>query len=273
MLYLVSSPIGNLGDITVRALEVLKLSDYILCENTQRSRILLKRYEISSHLVSFHKFNEKAREAKIVNDLENGMEIALLTDAGTPGISDPGARLIDICREKDLPFTAIPGASSLSMAISLAGSKTTNMQFIGFLPKKAKERTTILSNALLYEGSTLFFESPHRVLKTLERLNSLEEDRIIIVFRELTKKHEEVKRATVSFLLKHFQEKAPRGEFVFLIEQSHAKKSYDHITIEDQVKQMEKELDLSTKEAIKAVAELRDIPKRIVYNKIHAHEG
>ena len=272
MLYLIASPIGNLGDLTYRAVEVLKQCEYVLCENTRRSRTLLKRYEVDVPLVSFHKFNEKAREEGVLADLKEGKDIGMLSDAGTPGISDPGARLVDACQEEKIEYTSIPGASSLSMAMSLAGSAATRSQFVGFLPKKSKQIIATLSDALAYPGATFFFESPHRILKTLEILHSLEEERQVMIFRELTKVHEEVIGGSPKELIERFSRGTPKGEFVVMVKQGVITHSYDHLTLHDHVEQLEEELGFSRKEAIKAVAELRNMPKRTVYNTFHERD-
>jgi 16S rRNA (cytidine1402-2'-O)-methyltransferase len=204
-----------------------------------------------------------------MEDLQAGDDIGLISDAGTPCVSDPGANLVDKCMAENLPYTAIPGPSSLSMAMCMAGSAAERMQFVGFLPKKSKKLIGILGEALAYPGATFFFESPHRVLKTLEIIRSLEEDRQMMVFREMTKMYEEVISATAGELFLKFTKKPPKGEFIMMIKQGEIARSFDHLTLQDHVSQLEDELGFSRKEAIKAVAELRELPKRTVYNTIH----
>src|SRR5216110_3800182 len=173
MLYVVATPIGNLSDITLRALEVLKLVDLIAAEDTRHSGILLKRFEIKKPLVSYHEHNEAMRTAQLVERLVAGKDIALITDAGTPGVSDPGARLIRGCINRDLPFTIIPGPSSILTALLGSGFATEKFSFRGFLPVKSSQRERELRVAAEREETTIFFESPYRLVKTLHACNTI----------------------------------------------------------------------------------------------------
>lgn len=205
-----------MGDITFRAIETLKECDYILCEDTRRSGILVKHHQIKKPLKSFHKFNEKAREDGVIKDLQQGKTIALISDAGTPGISDPGERLIQRCALENIPYTAIPGACSIIQALVSSGLATIPFQFIGFLPKKKGGLTTKLQTLLEYQGTNICFETTHRIHKVLAILQELAPDKTIVIARELTKKFEEILRGTPEFLLAHNQKKPLKGELVIL---------------------------------------------------------
>lgn len=217
MLYIVGSPIGNLGDISLRALEVLRQVNRIAAEDTRRIRILLNHYEIEKPLLSYHEFNEAKRAAEIVQYLEQGESIALVTDAGMPSISDPGFRLVNRCQQNQIPFTVIPGASAVTTALVGSGLPTDRFYYGGFLPNKSGQRERELRAALQRECSSIYFESPYRLLKTLEALNSLEPGCPICVARELTKHFEEFRRGTVSEVREHFAAHSPKGEITLII--------------------------------------------------------
>jgi 16S rRNA (cytidine1402-2'-O)-methyltransferase len=217
MLYVVATPIGNLGDITLRALEVLKSADVIAAEDTRHSGILLKHFEIKKPLVSYHEHNEAMRTAQLVERLAAGENIALITDAGMPGLSDPGARLIRECIHRDLPFTIIPGASSISTALVGSGFSTEKFFYGGFLPVKSGRRERELRAAAAREETSVFFESPYRLVKTLIACAGIMPDRRLCVARELTKKFEEFRRGTAVDLEAHYTARPPKGEIVLLV--------------------------------------------------------
>lgn len=217
MLYFVATPIGNLQDITLRALEVLKSVDAIAAEDTRHSGILLKHFEIKKPLISFHEHNEAKRTAELVERLAAGEKIAVITDAGTPGISDPGARLIRACIERELPFEVIPGASSILVALIGSGFDTERFCFRGFLPTKSGQRVRALSEAGNEKWTTIFFESPYRLTKTLAACAEIIPERQICVARELTKKFEEFRRGMAAQLLAHYEAHPPKGEIVLVI--------------------------------------------------------
>jgi 16S rRNA (cytidine1402-2'-O)-methyltransferase len=217
MLYVVSTPIGNLGDITLRALDVLKAVDVIAAEDTRHSGMLLKRFEIKKPLLSYHEHNEAMRAAQLVERLAAGEDVALITDAGTPTLSDPGARLIRECIRRGLPFTIIPGPSSILAALVGSGFSTEKFCFRGFLPIKSGQRERELRGAAEREETTIFFESPYRLTKTLAACFDIMPDRQLCVARELTKKFEEFRRGTASELLTHYQAHPPKGEIVLMI--------------------------------------------------------
>lgn len=207
MLYVISTPIGNLSDITFRAIECLKECEYILCEDTRTSRVLLKKYEITTHLVSFHKFNERSREDKVLQDLANGVNVGLISDAGTPGVSDPGYRLLRRCLEEKMGVSPIPGPSSLTALLSICPPKG-KVQFLGFAPRKGLPG--FVERMIAYDGMSVVFESPHRIRKFL---GLLPKECEVVVGRELTKKFEEVLFGSPTEVLSRLSEKV-KGELV-----------------------------------------------------------
>ncbi len=216
-LILVPTPIGNLGDITMRALEVLKSADLILAEDTRTTRFLLDHYGIKAPLRSHHKFNEHRSLEAVCDGIERGTVTALVSDAGTPGISDPGFLLVRRCIEREIPVEALPGPTAFVPALVNSGLPSERFCFEGFLPQK-KGRQKRLSQLAEEERTMIFFESPFRVLKTLEQLGAvLGGERRASVSRELTKKFEETVRGTLSSLAEHFRNKAPKGEFVIVV--------------------------------------------------------
>ena len=217
MLYVVATPIGNLGDLTQRALEILKSVDLVAAEDTRHSGILLKHYQIAKPFISYHEHNEAMRTAQLVERLAAGEKIALITDAGTPGLSDPGARLIRECIKRDLSFTIVPGASSMLTALVGSGFSCEKFFFGGFLPIKSGQRERELRAAASREETSIYFESPYRLTKTLKASAELLPDRQICVARELTKKFEEFRRGTPSELLAHYEAHPPKGEIVLLM--------------------------------------------------------
>ncbi len=196
MLYLVASPIGNLGDLSFRAVEILGSVDAILCEDTRHSLKLLNHYKIKKPLHSYHKFNEAKKEQIILDLLSEGKELALLSDAGTPGISDPGQRLVAACQKQGLPVTLIPGPCALIQALVLSGFSTEPFQFLGFLPRRSGRLQRTLEEMLAYQGTSIAYESPHRLHKTLALLDKINPNCQIAVARELTKKFEEIRWGT-----------------------------------------------------------------------------
>ncbi|MCE2983303.1 MAG: 16S rRNA (cytidine(1402)-2'-O)-methyltransferase, partial [Parachlamydia sp.] len=258
MLYLVATPIGNLSDITFRAVETLKICDYILCEDTRHSLRLLQHYDIKKPLKSYHKFNESSLAETILQDIRNGKTICLISDAGTPGIADPGAQLVKLCRENDLPVTSLPGPCAALQALTCSGLPTETFQFIGFLPRKVGALKSILLGIQNYPGTTICYESPHRLIDTLKLINELQPVMQFITARELTKKFEEVKQGTASDHLDRWNEGHPKGEFVLLFPPN-ANPSIDwsQMSPEDHVLWAQENYSITKKEALKLVAELR----------------
>jgi 16S rRNA (cytidine1402-2'-O)-methyltransferase len=224
MLYIVATPIGNLGDITLRAIEVLKSVDAVAAEDTRYSGMLLKHFGIKKPLVSFHEHNEAMRTAQLIDRLAAKQNIAVITDAGMPGLSDPGARLIRECIRRDLPFTIVPGPSSILTAIVGSGFSTEKFFFGGFLPVKSGGRERELRAANEREETTIFFESPYRLIKTLTACVEITQERPLCVARELTKKFEEYRRGTARELLAHYERRSPKGEIVLVIQGAAASK-------------------------------------------------
>ena len=216
-LYIVPTPIGNLGDITLRALEVLKSSDLILAEDTRTSGFLLKHYEITKPLQSFHNFNEHKIVASLIERMQKGEKMALVSDAGTPGISDPGFLIIRACLQAGLSVECLPGATAFVPALVKSGLPCDRFVFEGFLPHK-KGRQTALKNLASEERTMIFYESPHRLIKALEQFKDFfGVDRRLSVSRELTKKFEETVTGTVEEVLTHFQNKEVKGEIVIVV--------------------------------------------------------
>ncbi len=216
-LWLVPTPIGNLGDITLRALEVLRTADVILAEDTRTTSKLLRHYDIDTPMRSLHMHNEHKAVPKIVSELASGGTMSLVSDAGSPSVSDPGFLLVRACVEAEIPVHALPGATALIPALTLSGLPSDRFVFEGFLPPKKGRQKRLL--ALAAEQRTMvLYESPHRIIKTLEQLaEHLGEDRSATVSRELTKKFEETIRGTLHELVHHFTQTPPKGEFVIVI--------------------------------------------------------
>ncbi len=217
MLYLVATPIGNLGDITLRALEILKSADVIAAEDTRHSSILLRHYEIHKPLLSYHEHNEAMRTAELLTRLRDGACVAVITDAGMPGISDPGRRLLQACVEEGLPYSIIPGPSAVLTALVGSGFPAEAFHFAGFLPNKSGQREREVIEAAARGVTTIFFESPHRLVKTLAVFAEKFPERNLCVARELTKQFEEFRIGTGPELLAHYSAHPPKGEITLLV--------------------------------------------------------
>lgn len=267
MLYLVPTPIGNLSDITFRAIETLKSCDLVLCEDTRVSLKLLRHFNIETQAQSFHQFNEAAKEDAIIEKIKNGSSIALISDAGTPGISDPGSRLVQRCRKENLPVSSIPGPCAAITALSASGLSTERFQFLGFIPRKIGPIKDSLIQAIIYTGTTIYYESPNRLAKTLKLLASFAPEQEVVVARELTKKFEEYQKGSAQKLFSHFQEKPPKGEIVLMIAGSSTKDAWLQLSAEELVEFFQETFQLPQKDAIKLAAEKQGVPKRTLYNK------
>lgn len=263
MLYLVATPIGNLKDVTHRAVDILKQSDIILCEDTRHSAPLLKHYGIHKPLKSYHKFSESKLQQQILNWLKDGKTLSLISDAGTPSICDPGERLVHKCLEESLPVIPIPGPCALIHALIGSGLVTTPFQFLGFLPKKKGELMEVLLDTLSYQGTTICYESPKRIQNSLELIARLDPEREVVIARELTKKFEEFIRGTAENLAKRDQLK---GELVLLIDRCRHD-MWESLSLEDHLQIIQDTFNVSEKESIKIVSQIRPISKREIYKK------
>lgn len=255
--------------MTFRAVQTLSDCDYILCEDTRYSARLLTHYNIQKPCKSLHKFNESSQLSKIINDLKQGINIALISDAGTPGISDPGELLVQNAVAEGVKVCSIPGPCAAIAALSCSGLQTTRFQFYGFLPRKENELKQVLINILAYEGTTICYESPKRLRKTLTQLAALNSAREIVVARELTKIHEELVRGNAVEVLDKLTEDRCRGEMILLVKGLTGPIVIDWINLTpvEHVKMIEENYQLSHLEAIKMAAKLRGVPKREIYQQ------
>lgn len=269
MLFLVSTPIGNLSDISARGLEALRSADLILCEDTRHSLKLLEHYHIRKPLNSYHKFNEQKQLSKLIEKLQKGETICLISDAGTPLISDPGFSLVQECIALKLPMTAIPGPSALIQALVLSGMSSERFQFVGFLPKKEKELRALFNEFVSYPGVTIAYESPHRLANSLNILASINPLVPVCIARELTKLHETYLRGSAEEIAKSLAENPPKGECVLLMQGQEASTDYEAFSIEEHIEDVQTKYGVSKREAIKIVAELRGLNKRELYRTSH----
>ena len=263
-LYLVSTPIGNLGDITFRAVEILKKSDYILCEDTRISKNLLNKYEVNSKLISYHKFNEKKNLKNIIQLLINGSIVSLVSDAGTPTISDPGAILIRECIKKNIDVIPIPGTSSIITALSISGFSN-KFFFYGFFPERKKDFTKDFEILSKLNCSIVFFISPKKINKIIPFLNEEFAGRRILIGREMTKYYEEFIRLEIGKL--RLFDKDLKGELTVVISEKESDKKSSQILSESDkvnIKKMIKKL--SVKEIVSVIGESKKIPKKIIYD-------
>ncbi len=271
-LYLCPTPIGNLGDISQRTLETLRAVDLIAAEDTRNTGLLLARYEIKAPLISYHQHNEKQRSQELIERMQQGAQIALVTDAGMPAISDPGQVLVRRCHEAGVPVTALPGPCAFVTALALSGLDSRRFVFEGFLPVDKKERRQVLEDLQTSRRTMIFYEAPHRVKETLKTMAEVAGDRPAAAVRELTKKFEEIKLMKLSDLAAYYEENEPRGEYVLLVEGQTAeqqeetrKQQFEGLSLEQH---MALYADLPEKEAMKAVAKDLGISKRDVYAQL-----
>lgn len=215
-LFVVATPIGNLEDITLRAVTVLKEADLIAAEDTRQTHKLLAKYGINTPTLAIHQHSQPAKLDQLVGRLQRGETIALVSDAGTPNVADPGGKLVELAREAGIAIVPIPGASAVTTILSVAGIPTDSFMFVGFLPKK-KGRQTLLKELKELAVPIVLFESPNRILKTLTELKQVLGDREVIVGRELTKLHEEILKSPLDDAIRHFTQYPPRGEFVIVV--------------------------------------------------------
>ena len=248
-LYLVATPIGNLADITLRAIDVLKHVALIACEDTRHTRKLLQHYGIPTRTVSYHEHNEQQRAQELIDVLKRGDDVAVVSDAGTPAISDPGFRLVRAAIENDVPVVPVPGPSALIAALTAAGLPTDEFFFGGFLPPRANARRTRLGELRQVPGTLVFYEAPHRLAETLKDAYEMLGEREAVVARELTKLHEELRRGRLSELTEHYTTEEPRGEIVLLIDrnviETVAQEDKSVVSLVDQFERVAQIVDLS----------------------------
>lgn len=273
-LYLCATPIGNLEDITLRVLNVLKEVDLIAAEDTRHSIKLLNHFGIKTKLTSYHEYNKVDKAVYLVRQMQEGINVALITDAGTPGISDPGEELVRQCHEAGIVVTSLPGACACVTALTISGLPTRRFCFEAFLPVDKKERKAVLNQLKTETRTIILYEAPHRLKKTLQELKSELGNRNMTLCRELTKRHEDYKRMTIQELIDSYEGKEVRGECVLVIEgvtfqqlEEEEQKSWENISIEEH---MEKYLSqgLSKKDAMKQVAKDRGVGKRDIYQAL-----
>lgn len=276
-LYLCPTPLGNLGDMTLRSLEVLKQADLIYAEDTRRSLKLLTHFDIRKPLFSYHDHNRREKEGVILEELRKGNTIALVTDAGMPGISDPGTDMVQACLRESLPFEVLPGPSAMLTALVASGLSTERFAFEGFLPRDKKQRRQALNKVADDSHTLIYYEAPHRIKTTLKAMLEAWGNRKASLGRELTKKHEEWRRSTLEELLRDFEasETPPKGEMVLVVEGADeavlaeaAREAWKDISPQAHVALL-MEAGKDKKTAIKEVAVVRGIPKRDVYQLLH----
>ena len=270
-LYLVPTPIGNLKDITLRALEVLQSVDLIAAEDTRQSLKLLNHFNIKKTLISYHQHNEQGKSENIIDQIKEGKNIALISDAGTPGISDPGSVIVLKCIEQNIGFEVLPGATAITTALVYSGIDTTKFIFRGFLPRENKDRRPIINDLVDRSETLIFYEAPHRLLNTLEFLYENIGNRKISMCRELTKIYEEIIRLPLIDSIEYYKVNSPRGEYVLVIEgkskeaiDKDEKAKWDTLTIEEHIEKYMKE-GIDKKDAMKKVAKDRSMSKSEIY--------
>ena len=262
-LYCVSTPIGNMGDISFRAVKILQESDLILCEDTRVTKKILQKFEINKKLISNHKFNENKNLEKVMEILKNNKIVSLVSDAGTPTVSDPGRILIKECRKNEIEIFPIPGASAVSAAISISGFSD-NFYFCGFLPEKQNQIKKLFKNLSLLESSIIFFISPNKLEKRINDIKEFFSNRDIVICREITKYHEEYIRTSVKDLSNvNFSRK---GEITVVISEPKKKLSFKELKESDKKKINKLIQKMSIKDIVQKVSEDREISKKLIYN-------
>jgi 16S rRNA (cytidine1402-2'-O)-methyltransferase len=269
-LYIVSTPIGNLEDISLRALRVLREADQIACEDTRHTQKLLEHYKIHRPLVSYHEHNELTRAPELIVALEQGANIALVTDAGTPLVSDPGHRLVAFCARHHIPVVPVPGPSALLAALSASGLPSGEFVFAGFLPSRPGERRRALERLRLEERTIVLYEAPHRIAEALADALEILGDRPACLAREITKIHEEFLRGTLSQLAEQAREKPPRGEITLILGPAEPQASshpQDGQSLSDRVDELIRQAKLDRREALKLAARERGLTRRAAYQQ------
>jgi len=277
-LFLCATPIGNLGDMTPRVVETLQNVDVIAAEDTRNSIKLLNHFEIHTPMTSYHEYNKVEKAKQLIGQLLNGQNIALITDAGTPAISDPGEVLVQMCHENGVTVTSLPGPAACITALTLSGLSTRRFCFEGFLPADKKEKRAVLEELSTESRTMILYEAPHHLVRTLEELYGALGERKITLCRELTKKFETVFPTTLEKALEYYKEEEPRGEYVLVVEgKSREEKreeeiaSWQNMTIEEHMELYEKQ-GMDNKTAMKQVAKDRGVGKREIYQYLHVKE-
>lgn len=274
-LYLCATPIGNLEDMTFRAVRILREADLIAAEDTRNSVKLLNHFEIQTPMTSYHEYNKYDKGRKLVEKLLEGKKIALITDAGTPGISDPGEELVRMCHEAGITVTAVPGAAACITALTISGLPTRRFAFEAFLPADKKEREAVLETLEKEQRTIVLYEAPHRLVKTLKLLAGRLGERQVSVCRELTKRHETVYRALLHEAAAYYEKNAPKGECVVVIQglsreeiEREEKAKWADMSIEEHM-ELYLSQGLDKKEAMKRTAKDRGVQKREIYNYLN----
>ena len=274
MLYICATPIGNLSDITPRVIDTLKAVDLIAAEDTRNSIKLLNHFEIKTPMTSYHEFNKYDKADELVYKMQSGMDIALITDAGTPAISDPGEVLVKKCHEAGIPVTSLPGACACITALTLSGLSTRRFSFEAFLPSDKKERKAILSELENETRTIIIYEAPHHLLNTLKELFDALGDRNITLCKELTKKFENINRTTLSSAVDFYTENEPKGEFVLVIEvrnrediEKEKQAAFSDMPVSEHLNIYINQ-GIDKKEAMRLVAKDRGVSKRDIYNSL-----
>ena len=277
-LYLCATPIGNLEDMPFRVIRTLKEVDLIAAEDTRNSIKLLNHFEIQTPMTSYHEYNKYEKGRKLVEKLLEGQNIALITDAGTPGISDPGEELVKMCYESGIPVTSLPGAAACITALTISGLSTRRFAFEAFLPSDKKEREQILKEMETETRTMIVYEAPHRLVKTLKLFLERLGNRKITVCRELTKRHETALAVTLEEAVAHYEANPPKGECVLVIEgksreeaREEERKQWEEMTIEDHMEVYTKQ-GMDKKSAMKAVAKDRGVSKRDIYQYLESRK-
>lgn len=278
-LYLCATPIGNLEDMTFRAVRVLKEADLIAAEDTRNSIRLLNHFDIHTPMTSYHEYNRIEKGHHLVSLLLEGKNIALITDAGTPGISDPGEDLVRMCRDAGIPVTSVPGACACVNALIISGRPTRRFCFEAFLPADKKDRRRVLQEIQEETRTTVIYEAPHRLRKTLQELLEVLGDRRLSICRELTKKFETVMETTLEDAVRFYGEQEPRGEYVLVLEgRNHAsideeeRSRFENMSVQEHV-EMYEEQGLNRKDAMKQAAKDRGVSKRDIYRSLLEEDG
>lgn len=271
-LYLVATPIGNLADITHRALQVLRDVDLIACEDTRHTQKLLNHYGITTRTISYHEHNEQQRAVQLIDQLKQGSSVAVVSDAGTPAISDPGFRLVRAAIESDVPVVPVPGPSALLSALIAAGLPTDEFFFAGFLPPRSNARRARLSELQSVPGTLIFYEAPHRLATTLKDAYEILGEREAVVARELTKMHEEIRRGRLSDLSNHYEREEARGEIVVLVDRHVLSAAPPQLNIATLVDQFEQD-GLDQRAALKKAARELGLSRAEAYRKLIAERA